>query len=52
LKPLGSDDAYEVIGVVGDTRWGVSQPVNATCIGLYTEGTSVLQPSSFARRAM
>ncbi len=30
LKTEGSSDPYEVIGVVGDTRWSVSQPVNPT----------------------
>jgi predicted permease len=30
LKTDTPGDAYEVIGVVGDTRWSVSQPVNPT----------------------
>jgi predicted permease len=30
LKTGTSGDSYEVIGVVGDTRWRISQPVNPT----------------------
>jgi predicted permease len=30
LKVGNLNDTYEVIGVVGDTRWSVSQPVNPT----------------------
>ena len=42
LKNTSGDDVYEVVGVVGDTRWNISQPMRPTLYRpLYGHGYSV-----------
>jgi predicted permease len=48
IRPIGSSEVWEVIGVVGDVRWNIAQPPNPTLYwplygGVYNSATIVVR---------